>query len=81
MDFTKKDIEKYIEKRRKLEIELYDERAFGNASKTTLRKIEELDRIIHYDDYWLEAKELRRKVAYYEELLKKHNIYGVINNE
>ncbi len=74
MNFTKKDIERYIEKRRKLESELYDERAFGNASKTTLRKIEELDRIIHYDDYRLETKELRKKVIYYEELLKKHNI-------
>ena len=74
MNFTKDDIEKYIEKRKKLELNLYDERAFGNASKTTLRKIEELDRIIHYDDYRLEAKELRKKVIYYEELLKKYSI-------
>ena len=74
MDFTKKDIEKYIEKRNKLEMQLYEERAFGEPSKTTFRKIEELDRIIHYDDYKLEAKELRKKVSYYEELLKRHNI-------
>ena len=74
MNFTKDDIEKYIEKRKNLELNLYDERAFGNASKTTLRKIEELDRIIHYDDYRLEAKELRKKVIYYEELLKKYSI-------
>ena len=74
MDFTKKDIEKYIEKRNKLEMQLYEERAFGEPSKTTLKKIEELDRIIHYDDYKLEAKELRKKVSYYEELLKRHNI-------
>ena len=74
MNFTKKDIEKYIEKRKKLELDLYDEVAFGNASKATLRKIEELDRIINYDDYRLESKELKEKVIYYEELLIKHNI-------
>lgn len=74
MTFTKEDIEKYIEKRNKLEKDLDAERAFGNPSKTTLRKIEELDRIIYYDDYRLEAKDLRKKVIYYEELLKKHNI-------
>lgn len=74
MEFTEKDIEKYIEKREKLEKDLYAERAYGKPKKSTLRKIEELDRIIHYDDYRLEAKDLRRKVSYYEELLKRHNI-------
>lgn len=74
MDFTKNDIQKYIDKRNKLEQDLYAERAYGNASKTTLRKIEELDRIIHYEDWKESAKELARKVLYYEELLKRHNI-------
>lgn len=74
MDFTKKDIDKYIEKRNKLENDLDAERAYGSPSKTTLRKIEELDRIIHYEDYKLEAKDLRKKVIYYEELLEKHNM-------
>lgn len=74
MDFTKKDIENYIEKRRKLEMQLYEERAYGNASKNTLRKIEELDRIIYYDGHVKEVKELRQKVIYYQDLLKKHNI-------
>lgn len=74
MDFTKKDIEKYIDKRNKLERDLYAERAYGNASKTTLRKIEELDRIIHYDDYLNYSKELKKKVDYYEKLLERHNI-------
>ena len=42
MEFTEKDIEKYIEKRKKLERDLADEIAFGEPSKTTLRKLEEL---------------------------------------
>ena len=74
MDFTKEDIEKYIEKRNKLERQLQDERAFGDGSKTTLRKIEVLDRIIHYEDWKKTARELAIKVSYYEELLKKHGI-------
>lgn len=74
MDFTKEDIEKYIEKRNKLERQLQDERAFGDGSKTTLRKIEELDRIIHYEDWKETARELAIKVSYYEDLLKKHGI-------
>ncbi len=74
MDFTKEDIKKYIEKRNKLEQCLYAEKAYGKASKTTLRTIEELDRIIHYDDYLNYSKELKKKVDYYEALLKRHNI-------
>lgn len=74
MDFTEKDIEKYMEKRKKLELDLDDERAFGNPSKTTLRKIAELDRIIDYDFYVNSSKELARKVIYYESLLKRHGI-------
>lgn len=74
MDFTKEDMEKYREKRYKLEQNLYAERAYGNASKTTLRKIEELDRIIYYDDHVKEAKELRKKVIEYQDLLRKYGI-------
>lgn len=74
LDKLKEDIKKYIEKRNKLEKDLDAERAFGNASKTTLRKIEELDRIIHYDEWKETARELARKVSYYEDLLKRHNI-------
>ena len=37
MDFTKEDIEKYIEKRNKLERQLQDERVFGDGSKTTFK--------------------------------------------
>lgn len=74
MEFTKKDIQRYIEKRNKLERDLYAERAYGKPSKTTLRKIEELDRIIHYEDYLNYSKELKRKVDYYESLLERHNI-------
>lgn len=74
MDLTKEDIEKYIEKRNKLERQLQDERAFGDGSKTTIRKIEELDRIINYEDWKEMARELARKVSYYEDLLKKHGI-------
>ena len=46
MEFTENDIEKYIERRKKLERDLADEIAFGEPSKTTLRKLEELKRII-----------------------------------
>ena len=74
MDFTEKDIQRYIDKRTKLERDLYAERAYGKASKTTLRKIEELDRIIHYENWKETARELARKVSYYEDLLKRHNI-------
>ena len=74
MNFTEKDIQKYIDKRTKLERDLADERAYGNASKTTLRKIEELDRIIHYENWKETARELARKVSYYEDLLKRHGI-------
>ena len=71
---TEKDIEKYIEKRKKLERDLADEIAFGEPSKTTLRKIEELKRIIEYGDLLNYLKELKRKTDYYENLLKRHNI-------
>ena len=74
MIFTKKDIQKYIEKKEKYEGDLADECAFGNASKTTLRKIEELNCIINYNDLLELSKDQRRKIIYYEELLKRHNI-------
>lgn len=74
MEFTEKDIEKYIEKRKKLERDLADEIVFGEPSKTTLRKIEELKRIIEYGDLLNYLKELKRKTDYYENLLKRHNI-------
>lgn len=74
MEFTEKDIEKYIEKRKKLERDLADEIAFGEPSKTTLRKLEELKRIIEYGDLLNFSKELKRKTDYYENLLKRHNI-------
>ena len=74
MDFNEKDIKNYIKKRNELEKNLYAERAYGKASKTTLRKIEELNRIIHYEDYLSYAKDLKRKVDYYESLLDKHKI-------
>lgn len=74
MEFTEKDIEKYIEKRKKLERNLADEIAFGEPSKTTLRKLEELKRIIEYGDLLNYSKELKRKTDYYENLLKRHNI-------
>lgn len=74
MEFTEKDIEKYIEKRKRLERDLADEIAFGEPSKTTLRKLEELKRIIEYGDLLNYSKELRRKTDYYENLLKRHNI-------
>lgn len=74
MNFTQKDIEKYIEKRNKLERQLYDKRAFGEPSKTTLRKIEELDCIIHYHDVLEYSKELTKKIRYYENLLERHGI-------
>lgn len=74
MEFTEKDIEKYIEKRKKLERDLADEIAFGEPSKTTLRKLEELKRIIEHGDLLNYSKELKRKTDYYENLLKRHNI-------
>lgn len=74
MEFTEKDIEKHIEKRKKLERDLADEIAFGEPSKTTLRKLEELKRIIEYGDLLNYSKELKRKTDYYENLLKRHNI-------
>lgn len=74
MEFTEKDIEKYIEKKKKLERDLADEIAFGEPSKTTLRKLEELKRIIEYGDLLNYSKELKRKTDYYENLLKRHNI-------
>lgn len=74
MEFTEKDIEKYIKKRKKLERDLADEIAFGEPSKTTLRKLEELKRIIEYGDLLNYSKELKRKTDYYENLLKRHNI-------
>lgn len=74
MNFTEKDIQRYIDKRTKLERDLADERAYGNASKTTLRKIEELNRIIDYDNLKNSLEELARKALYYEDLLKRHNI-------
>lgn len=74
MEFTEKDIEKYIEKRKKLERDLADEIAFGEPSKTTLRKLEELKRIIEYGDLLNYSKELKRKTDYYENLLKRRNI-------
>lgn len=74
MEFTEKDIEKYIEKRKKLERDLADEIAFREPSKTTLRKLEELKRIIEYGDLLNYSKELKRKTDYYENLLKRHNI-------
>lgn len=74
MIFTKKDVRKYIEKKEKYERDLADECAFGNASKTTLRKIEELNCIINYNDLLELSKDQRRKIMYYEELLKRHNI-------
>lgn len=74
MEFTEKDIEKYIEKRKRLERDLADEIAFGEPSKTTLRKLEELKRIIEYGDLLNYSKELKRKTDYYENLLKRHNI-------
>jgi ribosomal protein L17 len=74
MEFTERDIEKYIEKRKKLERDLADEIAFGEPSKTTLRKLEELKRIIEYGDLLNYSKELKRKTDYYENLLKRHNI-------
>lgn len=74
MEFTERDIEKYIEKRKKLERDLADEIAFGKPSKTTLRKLEELKRIIEYGDLLNYSKELKRKTDYYENLLKRHNI-------
>ena len=74
MEFTEKIIEKYIEKRKKLERDLADEIAFGEPSKTTLRKLEELKRIIEYGDLLNYSKELKRKTDYYENLLKRHNI-------
>jgi hypothetical protein len=74
MEFTEKDIEKYIEKRKRLERDLADEIAFGEPSKTILRKLEELKRIIEYGDLLNYSKELKRKTDYYENLLKRHNI-------
>jgi ribosomal protein L17 len=74
MEFTERDIEKYIEKRKKLERDLADEIAFGEPSKTTLRKLEELKRIIEYGDLLNYSKELKRRTDYYENLLKRHNI-------
>lgn len=74
MEFTEKDIEKYIEKRKRLERDLADEIAFGEPSKTTPRKLEELKRIIEYGDLLNYSKELKRKTDYYENLLKRHNI-------
>lgn len=74
MEFTEKDIEKYIEKRKRLERDLADEIAFGEPSKTILRKLEELKRIIEYGDLLNYSKELKRKTDYYENLIKRHNI-------
>lgn len=74
MNFNSEDIERYILKKEKLEKDLYAERAYGKPSKTTLRKLEELERIIHYDEYKNAVKELAKKVSYYENLLKRHNI-------
>lgn len=74
MEFTEKDIEKYIEKRKRLERDLADEIAFGEPSKTILKKLEELKRIIEYGDLLNYSKELKRKTDYYENLLKRHNI-------
>jgi hypothetical protein len=74
MEFTEKDIEKYIEKIKRLERDLADEIAFGEPSKTILRKLEELKRIIEYGDLLNYSKELKRKTDYYENLLKRHNI-------
>lgn len=74
MEFTEKDIEKYIEKRKRLERDLADEIVFGEPSKTILRKLEELKRIIEYGDLLNYSKELKRKTDYYENLLKRHNI-------
>lgn len=74
MEFTERDIEKYIEKRKKLERDLADEIAFGEPSKTTLRKLEELKRIIEYGDLLNYSKELKRRTDHYENLLKRHNI-------
>lgn len=74
MEFTEKDIEKYIEKRKRLERDLADEIAFGEPSKTILRKLEELKRIIEYGDLLNYSKELKRRTDYYENLLKRHNI-------
>lgn len=74
MEFTERDIEKYIEKRKKLERDLADEIAFEEPSKTTLRKLEELKRIIEYGDLLNYSKELKRRTDYYENLLKRHNI-------
>lgn len=74
MEFTENDIEKYIERRKKLERDLADEIAFGEPSKTTLRKLEELKRIIEYGDLLNYSKELKRRTDYYENLLKRHNI-------
>lgn len=74
MELTKKDIDKYFEKKEKLEHTLADEMAFGNPSKTTLRKIEEFNRIIAYDELINLLKESKRKISYYETLLERHNI-------
>lgn len=74
MEFTEKDIEKYIAKKEKLEKNLADELAFGKASKATLRKIEELNCIINYQRVLNLSKELFKKVEYYEEILRRHGI-------
>lgn len=69
-----KKILKNTLKKKKLERDLADEIAFGEPSKTTLRKLEELKRIIEYGDLLNYSKELKRKTDYYENLLKRHNI-------
>lgn len=79
MNFTAQDIEKYQKKQHNLELCLYDERAFGNPSKTTLRKLEELRRIIDFDDYVKENQKLKTINLYYKELLKEHNIVYTYN--
>lgn len=74
MKFTQKDIEKYIEKKEKLERDLADEQAFGQPSKTTIRKIEELNCVINYHKVLNLNEELLKKVKYYENLLSRYGI-------
>lgn len=74
MQFTEKDIEKYIKKKERLERDLADELAFGNPSKTTVRKIEELKCIIHYHEVLNLSEELLKKIKYYENLLSRYGI-------
>lgn len=74
MKFTKNDIDKYIGKKEKLERDLIDEMAYGNPSKTTLRKIEELNCIINYHEVLNLSEELLKKVKYYEKLLSQYGI-------